>query len=217
MSTIGQALAVTAEVCGTEFSEPAALAIIGEIEKHPELEVLKALKRCMTELTGRLTLAAIIDRIDDSRPGVEEAWAMIPHGDESQTYVSTHEMAEAYGIVQHLDAIAARMAFREAYGKIIARNRSADVPVGWFPCLGTDKAGREIVLSEAVRIGRLSQTQVAGLLPPPEGEGTKAVLALISTNGILSDSNATEGEKITARERIDKIKAMLNGNQEAAK
>ena len=73
-----QALAVTAELTGTELSEPAARVMANDLAAYPVQQVLGALTRCRRELKGRLTVAAILERLDDGRPGPNEAWAMIP-------------------------------------------------------------------------------------------------------------------------------------------
>jgi hypothetical protein len=63
------------------------------------------------------------------------------------------------------DEIGARMAFKESYAKAMTLARDAGVPVKWTPSLGQDQYGRECVLTEAVRKGRLTAPHVAKLLP----------------------------------------------------
>jgi hypothetical protein len=163
-----QALAVTAEVMGAEFSEGAAIAIASDLSQYPLPAVLLALRRVRLECKGRMSLADIISRIDDGRPGADEAWAMIPV-DERGSCVWTMEMAEAWGIAYPLivegDRIGARMAFRDAYTRIVADSRAHLRKVQWMPSLGRDQRGREEALAEAVEKGRLSQTHAQSLLP----------------------------------------------------
>lgn len=117
--------------------------------------------------------AHIIDAIEancpDTRPGADEAWASIPM-DEYSSAVMTQEMAEALHIAQPLlnagDKIAARMAFKEAYARIVEGNKRNGIQPKWFPSLGSDKEGRESVLADAVRLGRLSADHAIKLLPP---------------------------------------------------
>ena len=110
----------------------------------------------------------------DGRPGADEAWAMIPR-DEYTSVVMTEEMAEAMGIAQPLleegDQVAARMAFKEAYSRIVETNKRTGIKPKWFPSLGSDKEGRESVLSEAVRLGRIGSDHAAKLLPPKNDAG----------------------------------------------
>jgi hypothetical protein len=139
------ALAVACELTGTELTPAAIRAMLTDLSGYAPDQVLAALARCRRELKGRLTLAAIIDRLDDGRPGPQEAWAMIPT-DEQDSVVWTDEMAEAYGLAAPLladgDRIAARMAFLEAYQAAVHRARAERRPPRWFPSLGMDPRGR---------------------------------------------------------------------------
>jgi hypothetical protein len=154
-----EALAVTAELCGRTFSEAAARVFVQDLQPYPESAVLKALARCRREVRGTLTLSDVVSRIEDGRPGAEEAWAQMPF-DESQSVVWTEEMAEAFGVARALldagDKVAARMAFKESYLRLVAEARNAGRAVTWSPSLGYDKAGHAAVLSEAIAQGRIS-------------------------------------------------------------
>lgn len=163
-----QAIAVTAELTGTVMSEPAARIMAEDLARYPELQVLAALTRCRRELRGRLTIADVLTRIDDGRPGPEEAWAMMPTS-EAQSVVWTAEMAEAYGaaypLIRDGENVQARMAFLERYRTLVRESRDAGKPVRWTASLGHDPQGREPVLLEAQAKGRLSADHVVGLLP----------------------------------------------------
>ncbi len=172
-----QAVAVTAELCGRTFSEGAARMFVNDLSGFPEQAVLKALARCRREVKGILTIQDVVSRIDDGRPGPEEAWAQIPL-DESQSVVWTDEMAQAFGIARGLlgngEKVAARMAFKEAYLRLVSEARDAGRAVAWTPSLGYDKHGRDAALSEAVAQGRLSYEHAVDIcpgLPPPAGHG----------------------------------------------
>ena len=89
-----KAIAVTAELTGTTQSAAAAEIMAQDLARFPESQVLSALTMCRRELKGRLTIADVIQRLDDGRPGAEEAWAMIPKS-EGSTVVWTAEMAHA--------------------------------------------------------------------------------------------------------------------------
>ena len=104
----------------------------------------------------------------DGRPSADEAWAMIPRN-ESVSAVLSQDMLTAMSSAQPLldegDQVAARMAFKESYTRLITAARNNSVPVAWFPSLGDDKNGREAVVQEAVRLGRISGTHAQRLLP----------------------------------------------------
>lgn len=163
-----QALAATAELCGTNLSEAAAKMLLTDLADYDERAVLVALSKCRRELKGRLTLAEIISRIDDGRPGAEEAWAVLPF-DESTSVVWTDEMSEAfwvaYPLIQEGEKIAARMAFKESYLRLVADAREHRTPARWTVSLGHDKNGRHPVLAAAVEKQRITPGHARALIP----------------------------------------------------
>lgn len=167
-----KAIAVTAELTGTELSIDAARVMAYDLAQYPEDQILKALTKCRRELKSRMSIADVISRIDDGRPGPEEAWSMIPKS-ERGSVVWTREMAEAfgvcYGLLEEGNLVQARMAFVEAYKDRCAKARDQGIPINWEPSLGHDPNGREHVLLEAVEKGRLTSNHVAGILPYREG------------------------------------------------
>lgn len=196
-----KAIAVTAELTGTELSEDAARVMSEDLSDYPLEQVMKALTRCRRELKSRMTIADVVSRIDDGRPGTEEAWAMIPK-DESGSVVWTDEMAEAYGIAVPLlnegQTIQARMAFVEAYRDRCEKARFEKIPVKWTPSLGFDKQGREHVLNRAVELGRITHQHAISLLPPAdEGQNIK-----------LLENKSSSPESIS--EKLKLLKFALN-------
>jgi hypothetical protein len=153
-----KAVAVTAELCGRTFSEAAARVFVDDLSAYPEPQVLGALRRCRKEVHGILTVQDVVSRLDDGRPGPEEAWAAMPLS-QSASVVWTDEMAEAFGVALQLldagDKVAARMAFKESYAARVAAAREAGKPINWTPTLGHDKAGADAVLADAVSRGRI--------------------------------------------------------------
>jgi hypothetical protein len=165
-----EAVAVTAELCGRTFSEPAARVFVADLSVYPEAQVIAALARCRKEVRGLLTVADVVQRLEDGRPGPQEAWAMVPKS-EAESVVWTSEMAAAFGVCSRLigegDMIAARMAFIEAYKAACDKARETGKPVSWSPSLGYDVGMRQSVIEQAERLGRLGTEQAAGLLPAP--------------------------------------------------
>lgn len=106
----------------------------------------------------------------DGRPGEEEAWAAARvAADEFETVVWTTEMAQAWALVTDQyaeDQIGARMAFKEAYARMVREARAAGRPVEWVPSLGYDAKKRERPIREAVALGRLPQSALAELPAP---------------------------------------------------
>lgn len=166
-SQVIKALAVTAQIFGKELAEDAARVYAMDLGGYSEAAVLTALSRCRRELRTFPAIADIIARVDDGRPGAEEAWALLPK-DEESSVVWCDEMREAFGTVRSLiadDPIAARMAFREVYTRLVSEARAERKAPRWEPSLGHDKTTHEPAIREAVRKGLLDQSHAATLLP----------------------------------------------------
>lgn len=206
-SKVIEAIAVTAELCGRTFSPAAATVFASDLDGFSEQSVLGALTRCRKEVRGMLTLQDVVSRIDDGRPGVEQAWAMLPHGEEASV-VWCEEMAQAWGVAMPLlndgDRIGARMAFKEAYAKQVADARDQRIAPKWTASFGRDVQGRQAALIEAVRHKRMSLDHATQLLPADAAEGL--VLSLgIKSHPLLAAPSA-EGKK-----RIGELLLTLNG------
>jgi hypothetical protein len=168
-------LAVTAEVMGAEMTEEAAKFIAHKLASIPDKLIDAALNLCAEEMTGRLTLSAILDRINWGHPGVEHAWAhCLPAIDERKSIVWTEEMSEAFGAARPLlqagDRVAARMAFKEVYIELLRTAKHERRKAIWTPSLGHNREEREAVLLEAYTAGRLCEAQYKALSVPKIGE-----------------------------------------------
>lgn len=192
-SALIKAIAATAELCGKTYTPAAAAMFAQDLEGFDDTAVMAALTRCRKELDGKpFNVAAVISRIDDGRPGPEEAWAMLPQ-DESATVVWTEEMCQAWGAALPLlrdgDKIGARMAFKEAYAKKVMDARDQRRPAKWTASLGDDKSGREPALKAAVEKGRLSAPHVRALLPYHEvSQSMQALLERVELKLIKSEA-----------------------------
>ena len=62
-----KALAVVCEVTGANYSSAAQSFLLRELEQYSALEVLSALRRCAREVTHKLALAHVIERIEEER------------------------------------------------------------------------------------------------------------------------------------------------------
>ena len=175
-SKLLETLAVAAELTQTALSSAAIVVMANNLATYPEAKVLAALERCLCELRGRgsLTIAEIIARIDDGRPGPEEAWARIPRNEDDTVYM-TDEMAEAFGVAKPLldlgDQVAARMAFKECYIRALTAARAARKPVHGWMSLGRDPHAREIATADAVARGLIAPDAAARLTPPTPDAG----------------------------------------------
>jgi hypothetical protein len=151
-------------------------------------------------------IVAMIEKLaPDGRPDANEAWAMIPKNEDSSVVMS-QEMAEALGIAQPLlndgDAIGARMAFRDAYNRIVERNKLAGVAPSWFPSLGRNAEMRVAALEQAARLGRIGYDHAAALFPPVQS----AALLAKKTLAIEDKSGLSKEQQLA---RCTELKAML--------
>jgi hypothetical protein len=137
---------------------------------------------CLDRARGRFTPkpADIIEQIEasalnDGRPGAEEAWAIaLTSRDEADTVVWTAECAAAFSVCGPVlglgDEVGARMAFKDAYGRLVAAARADRRPAAWSVSAGWDTLRRNAALLRAVTAGLLP-APVAPLLAAPEGQG----------------------------------------------
>jgi hypothetical protein len=180
---LARAVVVTGEVIGHEVTSAAATAIALALRDYAPDQVESALRKCQRELTGKLTLAAILDRMENGHVGADEAWALCPRS-EAETVVWTDEIAEAFESARSLimsDIIAARMAFRDAYGRAVSAARSERRPANWLVSLGHDRGGRIAPLRRAVALGRLAAEDALRQVSP-ELPGYQALAALAADN-----------------------------------
>lgn len=163
------AIQTTAEVIGEPLSREALVMMVADLDDYDDHQVIAALRLVRRECRGRLTLADIIARIDDGRPGPEEAWSMVQVG-EQDTLVWTDEVRTAYGAASPLladgDAVAARMAFLEVYRREVRTARAESRPVRWTASLGHDAAGRERAVADGVERGLIEWESVPALPGP---------------------------------------------------
>lgn len=169
--TVAQALTLAFQYVNQSMPDLAIAEMAHDLEMYPPDHVLAALKRCRSELKV-IRYGDILDRLPGGHPGPEEAWAVIGPSlqNEAVTVVWTDPMREAFGVAVGLadDLVAARMAFKETYTKLVSEARAKNHQPAWSVSLGTDKAGRELAILEAVKAGKLSQSYVGKFLPQAE-------------------------------------------------
>lgn len=204
-ASILKAVAVTAELTGAELSETTLRVMAADLDSYSETAVLRALDRCRRELKARLTLAAVLERIEeqDGRPGADEAWAIALGAlDEADTVVWTDEMAQAFAVAQPVlearDKVGARVAFRDAYDRLVREAREAGRGCRWVASIGHDATRREAALTQAVERGRVAIASVAHLLPAPaSGSPVGAALLEGKPRALLEAPDLTEQERAT--------------------
>lgn len=197
-------LYATAEVLGSEIKPAAAMLMIRDLRQHQRAEIEQALARCRSELTGRLTLAAILERMPsaDAFLSANEAWALALTGqDDMETIVWTQEIATAMGVASPVlqlgDKVGARMAFIGAYEREVAAAKAEGRKPEWMVSLGYSPERRQTAIDEAVKKGLLEAPKVEHLLPAPTGFAEP-------------DESGSDEEKAKVKANLQKIRAMLD-------
>lgn len=201
-----EAVKVLEAIYGRTLTPAIRITLLSDLAIYPEKAVLEALGRCRRELRFFPTPADIIARIDDGRPGPEEAWSLIPKS-EQDSVVWTPEMREAHarirGLLEEGDLIPARKAFTEAYAPLLARARSIGRMPTWEISKGLDASGAERVVRHAIDRGRIQAADALPILPDltlTRGE-TKQLLLAGPESGGESDEQLEEN-----RQRIQEIR-----------
>ncbi|MBP5121002.1 hypothetical protein [Pseudomonas protegens] len=188
---LSMAICATAETLGQTLSAPAAKLMAEDLAEHPMDVIANALWACRREVTGKLTFAAILQRIQaaDGRPGKDEAWAiaMTTH-DEFETVVLTDEiqlaLAAAKPVLDAGDKIGARMAFISAYERFVSQARDDAKPVNWHVSVGFDANRRIQAVTKAMELKRIphehAQKYLADLSVDPITEDGRAIAGLLT-------------------------------------
>lgn len=178
-------LAGTAEVIGDQLRPTTAVFMVADLAGYTLPVLERALAACRRELKGRLSLAAILERIEDGHPAPNEAWAVaILAADEGATVVWTEQTRDAWAkaapLVRAGDKIAARQAFLEVYTRLVKEARAAGKLAAHQVSLGAEVSGRDSVLRQAVATGQLAHDQVAEHLALPAAIPTFNTVALLA-------------------------------------
>lgn len=183
-------LRITAEIFSKSLSLPAAKALLNDLANYDADKIIAALRHCRKTMRSFPVPNDLISVIEnqDGRPGVEEAWAMIPK-EEYESVVWTQEMSDAFGVAYKFlkegDKVAARMAFKEVYEKNVKRARAQKKPVKWTPSFGWDRTLRNAALIEAIEKERITATDAINYLPTFEANDFKNKL-IMSDNSNLN-------------------------------
>lgn len=175
-------------------------------------------------------------RLMDGRPDENEAWAVaLTSQDEAETVVWTDEMAAAFNLARPLletgDEIGARMAFKDAYKRLVGEARAANKPANWNVSAGWDAQRRQIAVQKATVAGLLAGPQPHLALPnetdlpPARPEGLQKLKETLAQLNCMSAQASAEYDARIAeeeaaerarREEIDaKVREYLKKNPAA--
>ncbi|MDH1234457.1 hypothetical protein [Stutzerimonas stutzeri] len=229
LAALAGAVCATAETLGQTISPGAAKMIAEDLADYPAEDIRAALQACRRELTGKLTLAAILQRVQaaDGRPEPNEAWSLaLAASDEFDSVVLTDEIQLALGAARAIldagDKVGARMSFLSAYQRLVDTARRENRPVKWSLSPGFDQQRRLIAVQEAGRLGRLPapvvQEYVAQLTHEPVTQNGAAIAGLITGRVAmptpevraklqLVKATVEEGRAAKEKQRQDEIRA----------
>lgn len=188
-------LVATAEVMGHELKPATALVMADDLAEYGFQPVMMALTRCRKELTGRLTLKAILDILSPAGGwlSANEAWSRaLPAADESKTVVWTEEARKAWFVALPMVKARdnnARMAFIAAYEREVSNAKNAGKRPQYEVSPGDDALMRDATISQA---------QTEGLLAPPRREAVK----MLPDGRTVPLPVLTEQEMAANRQRI---------------
>lgn len=212
-------LAATVEVCGAGWSDATTRIVVDDLSQYPPAAVVAALAMCRRECKYKLTLADIIERIEQANPSgwplPNEAWAAVGTLDESRTLVCVPEAFEALESVRDLlksDEVAARMAFLETYRRLVAAAKLQGRRATWAMSVGHDTTDQMRVLGVAVKQGRFSQEDVQRRLGPVDlGLGMSGEPQRLLSAGEAKQQEADrERFREAMRENsVEKLRALL--------
>jgi len=187
--------------------------VLGEwwarLEPYPLAMVTSALARHVDVSNFAPTPAAILRYLPtrrDEHLEADEAWAIaVLAADEGETVVWTGQIADAWAnaktVFDHGDEVGARMAFKAAYGRLVAQAIAMGQPVSWRISYGADPERRRRAAERAVRDGRLQVEQIRDVLP----------LANTSRNGwpLLSGCGEHPGLSGVGAEHLKRLTKLL--------
>jgi len=160
------------------------------------------------EITGAM--------VNDGRPAVDEAWSMaLQLRDESASGRATPEIIGAFAVCRPVldtgDKVGARMAFKDAYARLVAEARAAGRPIEWILSLGRDAQRRAEAAEDALLAGhlRLEHAKPLMLAAPRSAEGPTAASrkALDAIYALASRMTMPVDSAAAARKDFDQLKA----------
>lgn len=181
---IAQTLSAMSKIMpgGERIDGASADFLLNKLAAYDSEKVSSALDRCFKELKFFPQFSDILERIDDGRPGTEEAWALSPKDEGSAAYLNNEIMA-AWDVASSLlgergGEIAARMAFRETYERIVKSNRADGLLPTWHLSRASGPSSErknEAALRTAVEKKRITEAKAVAYLPTYVATGTTSI------------------------------------------
>jgi hypothetical protein len=203
---------------GKVFSQRTMTIVFDALEDYSLEAVFQAIKIHMKKGKFAPSPADIVEIIaghtGQKHIGADEAWSLaLDSFDENTTVVITKEIAEARGLVidiyQTGDVTGARMAFRDAYNRIVS---TASNP-SWYVSLGP---GAERLAGNTKQFAAVQKAILLGRLPASAAgkyqiqAPTTTVVGLIESANEKADKSSDQDFKEKAKKAFQGIKAVLS-------
>jgi len=227
IAQLAGAVCATAETLGQTLSASAAELMAHDLADYPVSAIAGALQACRRELTGKLTLAAILQRVQaaDGHPEANEAWAIaVLSSDETDSVLMTGEIGLAFSAARPVfdagDLVAARMAFIAAYQRLVDIARRESTPANWALSLGFDPQRRVAAVEEGLRLGRLSapaaREHIARLTQQPITPDGAAIAGLLTGAPSAPPSPALRDKWQEVKREVERATTARKEEQRAA-
>ena len=160
---IAELIDATAEILGSQIKPQIIKIMCDDLSDYEFNDIQTALTACRREVKGRLSLKDIIDRLPkkaDELPSADEAWGLVHDFDNEQKTIIAPTIAfeagrcGAFNLIS-TDKVAARMAFKEAYNRLIPNYKGKSIR--YEVSLSDDKEERRTALIQAVEDGRITK------------------------------------------------------------
>jgi len=107
-------------------------------------------------------------QMDGQWMGADEAWGLMPKSEQDSAML-TDEIAQAMAAASPLleagDKVAARMAFKDTYNRLVEKAKIEGRAPRFFPSFGADALGRVTMLGNAVQKGQITLERATEVLP----------------------------------------------------
>lgn len=209
---IAKAIALlTAEYDLPAFSPDRIAMWMNALSSFPRGSVTKSAENYMRTNKFKPQLADIVQgcmtQVPNAWLSADEAWALMPKT-ERDSCMLTNETAQAMAAAAPLladgDKIAARMAFRGAYERLIERAKVEGRPPVFFPSFGDDKDQRAAMLGKAVKAGQYPLESALTMMP----EFTHEIIQLAG----VKNHPLLAAPSVQGRAKLDALMVELRGH-----
>jgi hypothetical protein len=209
---IAKAIALlSAEYDLPDFSPDRIAMWMNALSSFPRGSVTKSAENYMRTNKFKPQLADIVQgcmtQVPNAWLSADEAWALMPKS-ERDSCMLTNETAQAMAAAAPLladgDKIAARMAFRGAYERLVEQAKVEGRQPVFFPSFGDDKDQRAAMLGNAVRKGQYQLD--AALERLPEFAHEIVQLAGVRSHPMLA------GPSVEGKSKLKEVMLALKGH-----